>query len=348
MSTEVMTARPSRPWAMTKREIATNLAFVIAAIALSPVIVAITPLKGKLGFILVFVILTTATSALLSARTHGKRAIPNAIAASVIYIATALVLIPLGSILFTVINKGRAALRINTFTQDMAVAQPDAPFEQGGALHAILGTGLLVLIAALICVPIGILTALYLTEVKGRFVKLVRFMVQAMSGVPSIVAGLFIYSVLIVGLKGHYSGFAGALSLSILMLPTVARTAEEVLKLIPNDLREAGVALGATQWRTVAQIVLPSARSGIMTAIILGVARVAGETAPLLLTILGSTAVHFNPIDAPMSALPLYTFNLMRTGLDIAISRAWTGALVLLVLVLTLFIFARLLSGKRK
>jgi phosphate transport system permease protein len=310
--------------------------------------VAITPLKGKLGFLLVFITLTTLISALLSAKSHGKRAIPNAIAASFIYIATALVLLPLGSILFTVINKGRVALRLNTFTEDMAVAQPDAPFTQGGALHAILGTGLLVLIAGAICVPIGILTALYLTEIKGRFVKLVRFMVQAMSGVPSIVAGLFVYSVLIVGLKGHYSGFAGALSLSILMLPTVARTAEEVLKLIPNDLREAGVALGATQWRTVALIVLPSARSGIMTAIILGVARVAGETAPLLLTILGSTAVHLNPIDAPMSALPLYTFNLMRTGLDIAISRAWTGALVLLVLVLTLFIFARLLSGKRK
>jgi phosphate transport system permease protein len=154
--------------------------------------------------------------------------------------------------------------------------------------------------------------------------------------------------VIIVGFKGHYSGFAGALALSVLMLPTVARTAEEVLKLIPNDLREAGIALGGTQWRTVSQIVLPSARSGIMTAIILGVARVAGETAPLLLTILGSTATHLNPIDAPMSALPLYTFNLMRTGLDIAISRAWTGALVLLILVLTLFIFARLLSGKRK
>ena len=132
------------------------------------------------------------------------------------------------------------------------------------------------------------------------------------------------------------------------MLPTVARTAEEVLKLIPNDLREAGVALGATQWRTVVMVVVPAARSGIITAIILGVARVAGETAPLLLTILGNNTTHFNPFDAPMSALPLYTFNLFRTGLNAAISRAWTGALVLMFIVLVLFVFARLGSGKKK
>jgi phosphate transport system permease protein len=250
--------------------------------------------------------------------------------------------------LYTVISRGLPALRLNTFTQDMSQTQPDAPFTEGGALHAIIGTIELVIIAGIICVPIGILTALYLTEVKGRFSKLVRFLVQAMSGVPSIVAGLFIYSVIIVGLGSHYSGVAGALALSILMLPTVARTSEEVLKLIPTDLREAGVALGGTQWRTVARIVLPTARGGLMTAVILGVARVAGETAPLLLTILGSTAIHINPTDAPMNALPLYTFNLMRTGLEIAVSRAWGGALVLLILVLALFIFARLLSGKQK
>jgi phosphate transport system permease protein len=278
----------------------------------------------------------------------GVRTISNSLATTFIYLATALVLLPLISILYTVISRGLPALRLNTFTQDMSQTQPDAPFTEGGALHAIIGTIELVIIAGIICVPIGILTALYLTEVKGRFSKLVRFLVQAMSGVPSIVAGLFIYSVIIVGLGSHYSGVAGALALSILMLPTVARTSEEVLKLIPNDLREAGVALGGTQWRTVARIVLPTARGGLMTAVILGVARVAGETAPLLLTILGSTAIHINPTDAPMNALPLYTFNLMRTGLEIAVSRAWAGALVLLFLVLALFIFARLLSGKQK
>ena len=343
-----LNVKPGKPWKPSKAQLTIDFAVVLASLLLAPLVVLVSPLSGKLGTVFVFLVLSTLASVVVSVSRFGRKTIANSIASSVIYIATGLVLLPLASILYTVISKGIAALKINTFTQDMSQAQPDAPFTEGGALHAIIGTIELVLIAGIICVPIGILTALYLTEVKGRFSPLVRFLVQAMSGVPSIVAGLFVYSVLIVGLKGHYSGLAGAISLSILMLPTVARTSEEVLKLIPNDLREAGVALGGTQWRTVARIVLPTARGGLMTAVILGVARVAGETAPLLLTILGSTAVHLNPIDAPMSALPLYTFNLMRTGLDIAISRAWTGALVLLILVLTLFIFARLLSGKRK
>jgi phosphate transport system permease protein len=340
--------KPGKPWKLSKTQLTTNFAIFFGSLFISPVIVLFSPFSGRLGFTFVFIVTATLATTAVSVSRFGTKAISNSIASAVIYIATGLVLIPLISILYTVISKGVTALRINTFTQDMAQTQPDAAFNDGGALHAIIGTGLLVLIAAAICVPIGILTALYLTEVKGRFSRLVRFLVQAMSGVPSIVAGLFVYSVLIVGLGSHYSGFAGALALSILMLPTVARTSEEVLKLIPNDLREAGVALGGTQWRTVARIVLPTARSGLMTAVILGVARVAGETAPLLLTILGSTAVHINPFDAPMNALPLYTFNLMRTGIDIAVSRAWTGSLVLLMLVLTLFIFARLLSGKRK
>jgi phosphate transport system permease protein len=340
--------KPLKPWKASTGQVATNISIVLGSMALAPAIVLVTPFSGKLGTVFVFLVLSTLANGAYAIVNSGIKSISNTAAASYIYIATGLVLLPLASILFTVISKGLKGLRINTFLKDMSQTQPDAPFTEGGALHAIIGTFELVLIAGLICVPIGILTALYLTEIKGRFSPLVRFLVQAMSGVPSIVAGLFVYSVIIVGLKGHYSGFAGALALSILMLPTVARTAEEVLKLIPNDLREAGIALGGTQWRTVARIVLPTARSGLMTAVILGVARVAGETAPLLLTILGSTATHLNPIDAPMNALPLYTFNLMRTGLDIAISRAWTGALVLLILVLALFIFARLLSGKRK
>lgn len=348
LQSELLHAKAGKPWKLSKGQLTTNFAIFIGSLVVAPVIVLVTPFSGKLGFVFLFLLVATLSSTAVAIARFGRKTIANSIASSMIYIATALVLLPLASILYTVISKGAASLRINTFTQDMAQTQPDAAFTDGGALHAIIGTGLLVLIAGIICVPIGILTALYLTEVKGRFSGLVRFLVQAMSGVPSIVAGLFVYSVLIVGLKGHYSGFAGALALSILMLPTVARTSEEVLKLIPNDLREAGVALGGTQWRTVARIVLPTARSGLMTAVILGVARVAGETAPLLLTILGSTATHLNPFDAPMNALPLYTFNLMRTGLDVAISRAWTGALVLLMLVLTLFIFARTLSGKRK
>jgi phosphate transport system permease protein len=340
--------KPQKPWRLDRKQILLNTAVFVLAIALTPILIDITPLNGKLGSAFIFVFLATAGNIVLALVRNGIKTISNSIAASLIYLATALVLLPLASVLFTVIMRGKDALRFNTLTQDMRFSQPDAPYTEGGALHAILGTFEIVIIASIICVPLGILTALYLTEIKGRFESLVRFLVQAMSGVPSIVAGLFIYTVLIVTLGAKYSAFAGALALSILMLPTVARTSEEVLKLIPNDLREAGVALGATQWRTVAMVVIPAARSGILTAVILGVARVAGETAPLLLTILGNTSTQLNPFSGPVAALPLYTFSLMKTGLEVAVNRAWGGALILLTLVLILFISARLLSGKKR
>jgi phosphate transport system permease protein len=340
--------KPQKPWRLDSKQLAINGGVFLLAVLLTPVVLNITPLNGKLGASFIFVVLATVGNTVLSIARQGVKTISTSIAASLIYLATALVLLPLASVLFTVASKGITAVKLNTFTQDMRVTQPDAPFTEGGALHAILGTFEIVLIATIICVPLGVLTALYLTEIKGRFENLVRFLVQAMSGVPSIVAGLFIYTVLIVTLGVNYSGIAGAFALSILMLPTVARTSEEVLKLIPNDLREAGVALGATQWRTVAMVVVPAARSGILTAVILGVSRVAGETAPLLLTILGNTTNNLNPFSGPIAALPLYTFSLMKTGLDVAISRAWGGALILLTLVLILFITARLLSGKKR
>jgi phosphate transport system permease protein len=340
--------KPQKPWRLDSKQLALNGAVFLIAILLTPVLLNVTPLNGKLGGAFIFVVLATAGNIVLSVIRQGVKTISTSIAASLIYLATALVLLPLASVLLTVIMRGKDAIRLNTFTQDMRFSQPDAAYTDGGALHAILGTFEIVLIATIICVPLGVLTALYLTEIKGRFEGLVRFLVQAMSGVPSIVAGLFIYTVLIVTLGAKYSAFAGSLALSILMLPTVARTSEEVLKLIPNDLREAGVALGATQWRTVAMVVVPAAKSGILTAVILGVARVAGETAPLLLTILGNTSTQLNPFSGPVAALPLYTFSLMKTGLDIAITRAWGGALILLTLVLILFITARLLSGKKR
>ncbi len=340
--------KPQKPWRLDSKQLAINGGVFLLAVLLTPVVLNITPLNGKLGAAFIFVVLATVGNTVLSIVRQGVKTISTSIAATFIYLATALVLLPLASVLYTVASKGATAVKLNTFTKDMRITQPDAPFTEGGALHAILGTFEIVLIATIICVPLGVLTALYLTEIKGRFENFVRFLVQAMSGVPSIVAGLFIYTVLIVTLGINYSGIAGAFALSILMLPTVARTSEEVLKLIPNDLREAGVALGATQWRTVAMVVVPAAKSGILTAVVLGVARVAGETAPLLLTILGNTSTNLNPFSGPIAALPLYTFSLMKTGLDVAISRAWGGALILLTLVLILFITARLLSGKKR
>jgi phosphate transport system permease protein len=205
----------------------------------------------------------------------------------------------------------------------------------------------IVVIASLISVPIGVLTALYLTEIKGKAAGTVRFFVQAMSGIPSIVAGLFIYAVWMIALGNQYSAFAGAMALAILMVPTVARTAEEVLKLIPNDLREAGLAMGGTQWRTVAMIVIPAAQSGLITAVILGVARVAGETAPLLLTMGGADALNLNPFDGNSSAIPFYVWKNFLLGTETSIDRAWAGVLVLMIIVLFFFSLTRFLSGRK-
>ena len=199
--TEVL---PKRPWKLSPREVAINVLTILVAIVVAPLLVQITPLKGKLGLVLAFLVVAMVGNILLAYLRQGKQAIGNTIASTLIYLAAGLVLLPVGSIFFTVIMRGYHALRINTFTQDMSVAQSDGPYNQGGALHAIIGTLILVLIASLISVPIGILTALYLTEVKGRAEGLIRFLVQAMSGVPSIVAGLFVYSVLIVGAGGHF------------------------------------------------------------------------------------------------------------------------------------------------
>ena len=227
------------------------------------------------------------------------------------------------------------------------MATPTDPLTNGGILHAISGTLIMVLIALIISVPLGILTALYMTEIKGRFMRPIKFLVQAMSGVPSVVAGLFILSAILYPITKSFSGLMGALALSILMIPTIARTSEEVLLLIPSDLREAGVALGGTQWRTVAMIVLPAARSGLITAMILGVARIAGETAPLLLLTGGGDKVNGNPFSGPFGSLPYYIWKSFNSGSEEAITRAWAGLLVLIVIILILFISARSLSSRK-
>jgi phosphate transport system permease protein len=229
----------------------------------------------------------------------------------------------------------------------MAATSYSDPLSKGGLLHAIIGTLYLILISTLISLPLSILTALYLTEIKGRFSGVIQFLVQAMSGVPSVVAGVFIYAALLMTTHLRGSTFIGALPLTILMIPTVTRTAQEVLNLVPHELREAGQALGATQWRTVITIVVPAARSGLITAVILGIARIAGETAPLLFTLGTSDKVNWNPFKGGQNALPYYVWSGLRDGTEGGIDRAWSAILVLLILVLALFTTARIF-GERK
>jgi len=255
------------------------------------------------------------------------------------------VVIPLALIIGYVTLKGFRFLRLTFFTTTSANVAPDTPAEQTGGLQAIIGTLEQVGIALVISVPLGILTAVYLSEIKGRLRKPVQIFVDAMSGVPSIVAGLFIYTALVIN-GASWSGFAAALALSILMLPTITRTAEVVLRLVPGGLREASLALGAPEWRTTMQVVLPTARAGLVTAVILGMARVIGETAPLIMTAFGSSTMNVNALSGPQSALPLAAFKAFQ-GTTNDVNRAWVYAFVLVMLVLVLFVAARRLSARQ-
>jgi len=344
MNTNVL---PTKPWKASRKDRAIDAGIFVGSLLASYLVVQVTPMAGKLALFSVFFIVYMAFTATLKGVQRGSAAAKDALVNSAVAIGAIVTVIPIASILLTVIQKGLPGLKLSIFTNDMSMATPTDPLTNGGLLHAITGTLTLVGLALVMSVPIGILTALYLTEIKGRFTGPIRFLVQAMSGVPSIVAGLFILSAILYPITKSYSGFMGALALTILMIPTIARTSEEVLNLIPNDLREAGVALGGTQWRTVAMIVLPAAKSGLITAVILGVARIAGETAPILLLTGGGDKVNPNAFNGPMGSLPYYIWKSFNAGSPEAITRAWAGLLVLVGLVLILFTTARFLGSRK-
>jgi phosphate transport system permease protein len=341
------TIAPQKPWKPTPKALLPNIGAGISVIVGTWVLIQFTGLAGKLGAFFAASMLSIIFLSVVAGLQRGMQAAKNSAVGSLVAIGSLLAMFPVASILFTVFTKGVRGIYVGFFTNDMSLASVNDPLDKGGILHAVIGTLLLILFAMLISVPLGILTALYLTEIKGPGSRLIRFLVQAMSGVPSIVAGLFIYSAFISGTGRGFSGFMGSLALSILMLPTVARTAEEVLLLIPSDLREAGLALGATQWRTVAMVVVPAAKSGLITAVILGIARIAGETAPLLFTTGGGDATNANPFDGVMGSIPFAIWKALIAGSEESNARAWASILVLLIIVMVLFFTARRL-GKRK
>ena len=331
MSAQLLQSTPQKPWRPKLKNLIPEVLGALFTALSTLLIVAITPLKGKLGFSIVLIIMAIVISSLVSGIRRDKKAALNSTTTVLVYIASA----------FVIFRLGIGGLSFGIFTKDMSLSSADSPLTEGGLLHALIGTLYVVLLASVLSTPVGILAALYIVEVRGRFAGLVRFFIQAMSGIPSIVAGLFIYAIWMINLGNSYNAVAGAGALAILMIPTVARTSEEVLKLIPSDLREAGLALGATQWRTVAMIIIPAAKSGLVTAVILGIARVAGETAPLLLTIGGADAINLNPFSGNSSALPYYVWKNYSLGNPESISRAWLGVLVLMMVVFIFFSLAR-------
>ena len=344
---KVIVPVPRRPWAPSPIERSKTAVIIAGAAIFSFALVAITPLKGKLAYAAVFFVAYLVIDFIVSFLKAGRPAAVDSFFRGLVTTAIFIAITPVVSILVTVWTRGHRGLHWSLFTKDMHSNSFTDPVSQGGLLHAIIGTFLLVIVAMLISVPIGILTALYLTEIRGRFTRPIEFLVQAMSGVPSIVAGLFIYAAILIPFTKTVNGIQGSLALAILMIPTVARTSQEVLKLIPSDLREAGVALGGTQWRSVALVVVPAARSGLITAMILGVARVAGETAPILLLTGGSGTRNYNVFHGSLGSLPNYIWQAFSAGTPESITRAWAGILVLLIIVVILFTAARVLGNRK-
>jgi phosphate transport system permease protein len=347
-ASEVREFRPAeqklhlRAW--TTEDAAVLAGAMLSGIATAWLLFRVTPLQGGFGFVLCSFGAFCTVFWLVIREVEGPVAAVDKVVTVLMAAAALAVLVPLALIVGYVTARGIKALRPGFFFNTLESVGPLDPATAGGGLHAIVGTLEQVGIAFVVSVPLALMVAVFLNEVGGRFARPVRFVVNAMSGVPSIVAGLFIYAVWIVQLGNDFSGLAGALALSVLMLPTVIRTSEEMLRIVPDGLREASLALGTPEWRTVTRVVLPTARAGLITASILGVARAVGETAPLIMTSFGSSILNLNPIIAAQSSLPLFTYSLIRSPQQSQIDRAWTGALVLIALVLVLFTLARMLG----
>lgn len=303
------------------------------------------PMSGVWGFGCLWVMAFLAMHYAVTSQLEGRLAAKDAVATAVVLGGAGLLLVPLVLIVGFVVVRGVRGLSAGFFTRDLSTT---GTLDSGGGLaHALIGSLEQVALAVVISVPLGVLTAVFLNEVRGPLRRPVRMFVDAMSGVPSIVAGLFIYAIWIVQFGHGFSGFAASLALAVLMLPTITRTAEEVLRLVPAGLREASLALGATEWRTIWGVVLPTARSGLITAVVLGVARAVGETAPLIMTSFGATVMNANPFSGAQASLPLSVYQLISNPFQAQQDRAYAGALLLVAMVLALFTTARLLGRKR-
>ncbi|MFD8642348.1 phosphate ABC transporter permease PstA [Streptomyces zaomyceticus] len=285
---------------------------------------------------LLFVLVTYA----LTTKVEGSRQAKDNVATSLVWVCFVLAVVPLVSLAWVTISKGMEVLDGYFLSHSMnGVLDAEAG---GGVYHALLGTIEQVGIATLIAAPIGLLTAVYLVEYGGgRLAQAVTFFVDVMTGIPSIVAGLFILATWNLMLGFGPSGFAGAMALAILMMPVVVRSTEEMLKLVPNELREASLALGIPKWRTILKVVLPTAIGGITTGVMLAVARITGETAPVLLLVFGTKLINPNPFEGAQSSLPLYVYEQYAVGTDAAVARAWGAALVLIAFVMILNLVAR-------
>ncbi|GAA2649995.1 phosphate ABC transporter permease PstA [Paractinoplanes durhamensis] len=349
-------AQPEPDVAETRRDTATisgddvlvALGAMAAAISITALIFYwIAPFSGVLGFVVVsFVMFLALYAALVWLDGDGPAVRDRIVGAAVHGIAALLIMALVFVVVFTLLKGYRALIHPNFFTQDLTKAGPLEPLTVGGGLHAVVGTLEQIGLALVITVPLGLLCALFLSELRGGFTRFVRTIVEAMTALPSIVAGLFIYATVLLILGFEKSGFAASLAISVMMLPIMIRASDVVLRLVPGHLKEASLALGASRWRTVRTVVLPTARPGLATAVILATARGIGETSPVLLTAGYSAALNPDPFHGPQVSLPLATFTLIKSPQPNVVARGFGTAALLLGLVLLLFIVARLIGGR--
>lgn len=355
--TERRTAIPARTDATAPRRdlrsIPLDDAFNVLGAAVAGLAVAtllfgwLTPMTGFIGWGVISFLAFLGIYAVLSSLRADRLTVSERIMTALFYSAGTILLSALVFVLaFTVIRGTSALVHPNFFVETMKNAGPLDPLDVGGIAHAIVGTLIQISIALAIVIPLGITTAVFLNEIGGRFARFVRTVSDAMTALPSIVAGLFIYAAIITLVTNQRSGFAASLAISVMMLPIIIRAADVVLRLVPNNLREASYALGTTRWRTVWNVVLPTSRSGLVTAVILGTARGIGETSPVLLTSGVTAEMNLNPFQGPMISLPLQVFDFVKSPEPNMIARGFGAAATLVLLVLTLFLIARMIGGK--
>jgi phosphate transport system permease protein len=353
------TTLPARPAGGRKREprpltllrladVVSVIGAFLAALATTGMLwQEVSPFSGILGFVIATWCLFVFYYAVLVSFSEDRQTVRDRLSAVVVQSLAALVFAALFFVIIYTLVRAFPALRhLNFYTQDGRAGSPLTPLTQSGGLHAVVGTLIELGIALGISVPFGLLAAVFVNEVPGRYARFIRTVVDAMTAMPDVLAGLFIYATLILILGLPLSGFCAGCALGVTALPIVCRASDVVMRLMPGGLTEASYALGAGQWRTVRYVTLPTVRSGLATAVILGAARAIGETAPVLLTAGATNYLSFKPLSGPMMSLPLMAYTFVEQPASVQIARGFGAAALLLILVVLLFAIARAIGGR--
>jgi len=340
--------RPVRRQRVSREHVLEFAGSAVAGLAIAWIIFTISGVSGPIGLAILWYVAFFVIYAVICRQKHGPQLMKDRLASVGVWSGAALAMIPLAAVILYVILKGASVALAHFphfFTADMSQLTATSPVTAVGAGAAIVGTIEQVGIAAILSVPLGIMTATYLADSNNLFSRIVSYVVDAMTGAPAIIAGLFVY-LFWVAPRTHSgkSGFAAGMALAVMMLPVVTRAAQEVVAIVPGSLREAALALGAPQWRVMLRVVLPTARVGLMTAVILGIARIAGETAPVLFNAGGNDKFNWNPFSGQQDNLPLRIYELIfQPGVNLT-RDAWGVSFVLVLLIVILFILARLVG----